>query len=224
MTWLSYFLAQEPRIISASELARRANTNRQTVSDLRKGKIVMSKEWAERLAPHLGCEPEELIFGPKRATPNSDIPVLNVPVRGVVAAGIWIEPEMDALPADVPSVPAIESPYGRPAQFAYRVEGPSMTRRRIWPGDYVICVPYWLARTMPVDGDIVVVERAREQLVERTCKELRFQGPKLLLVPHSDDPRFQTPLICERTDHAMRAEDGSTIELIGLVIGRYAPI
>lgn len=44
-------------------LADRAKTTRQTIQRLAKGKRTLSKAWAERLAPHLGKKPTELMFG-----------------------------------------------------------------------------------------------------------------------------------------------------------------
>lgn len=224
MTWLRFYLDRtEPRI-SGSELARRLGTTRQTVSALLRGDIVMSLEWAEKIAPELGVDPQRLLFGPQAH--KGDALVLSIPVRGTVAAGVWLEHDMQQseINGEQHQVPSIASPYGRDVQFAYKVEGPSMDLRRIHAGDYVICVPYWTARTAPGSGDIAVIERTRGQLTERTVKEVRLNGEKLVLLSHSSDPRFNTPLLCERMDDLARCDDGSSVEFVGLVIGRYAPL
>lgn len=48
--------------INISELARRVGTNRQQMGRLERSTRRLSKEWAERIAPHLGVMPHQLIF------------------------------------------------------------------------------------------------------------------------------------------------------------------
>ena len=103
-------------------------------------------------------------------------------------------------------------------QRAYRVVGTSMNKARLFDGDYVITVPYFMARAGVAHKDLVVVERRRSGAVERTVKEVEIAGKSCLLCPRSDDPRFQDPFPCEGP-HA----DGTEIEIIGLVIGSFTP-
>jgi SOS-response transcriptional repressor LexA len=170
-----------------------------------------------------------LIFGvtPPNFTPADidDIVTLAIkmaPVIGTVAAGAWVE--YDGLESDdAEEVPFIPGRYAALEQAAYRVQGPSMNRLRILDGDYVIAVPYWLARQSLADGDVVVIERRRGQLLERTCKQIVVRPDVVELWPRSTDIRYQTPIIVPLS-HDMEEPDGTTIEVVGLVVGRFGRI
>lgn len=107
-------------------------------------------------------------------------------------------------------------------QFAFKVVGSCMDKLRIADGDFVVCVPFWVARTMPADGDVVVVERRRGHLTERTCKQVKTTADGVDLWPRSTDPRFNAPISLKRD--LSPTEPGTEVEIVGLVIGRYAPI
>lgn len=98
-----------------------------------------------------------------------------------------------------------------------------MDLRRILNGDYVICVNYFEARTQLTDGDIVVVERRRGQMTERTCKELKIVADGYELWPRSSNPKFSKPIVVEH-QHDSSESDGTNVEVVGLVVGRYSPI
>jgi transcriptional regulator with XRE-family HTH domain len=53
--------------ISMAELARQSKTSRQQVQRLVRGGRKLSKEWAERFAPHLATTAAQLMFGPRTA-------------------------------------------------------------------------------------------------------------------------------------------------------------
>jgi phage repressor protein C with HTH and peptisase S24 domain len=53
--------------ISMAELARQSKTSRQQVQRLVKGGRKLSKEWAQRFAPHLATTAAQLMFGPRIA-------------------------------------------------------------------------------------------------------------------------------------------------------------
>ena len=94
-----------------------------------------------------------------------------------------------------------------------------MTKARLFDGDYVICVPYFMARTKPTARDLAVVERRRGSATERTVKQIEIdQSGTCQLWPRSDDPRFQSPIPCDGPE-----PDGTEIEIIGLVIGSFTP-
>lgn len=146
----------------------------------------------------------------------------SVRVRGETAAGLWFEHD-DLINEEPEPIPVIPGRYSNLVQFAYRVSGPSMNKKRIHHGDYVICVPYFEARMQPETGDIVVVERRRGHLIERSCKELQVIGDGYELWPRSTDARFQDPIrIKNRKDNS--ADDGTEIEIVGLVIAVHLQI
>lgn len=49
--------------ISQEKLAARVGTSQPQIKRLEAGERKLTKEWAERIAPHLGVNPEELMFG-----------------------------------------------------------------------------------------------------------------------------------------------------------------
>ena len=53
---------REKKGITQAELARLADMNRQQLGRLESGKRKLTKEWAERLAPLLGCSARDLMF------------------------------------------------------------------------------------------------------------------------------------------------------------------
>lgn len=54
--------------ISQADLAARVNTTQPQINRLEKGLRKLTKEWAERLAPHLRTKPEVLLFGDRIVT------------------------------------------------------------------------------------------------------------------------------------------------------------
>ncbi len=187
----------------------------------------MTAEWAARLAPALGTTPVALLFDgePDEGWEEAEVtpapaPRGVAPIIGEVAAGRWLEhPDFET---DEPeTIPSIPGRYEGREQFAFKVSGTSMDLRRIFPGDFVICVEYFEARKGFVDGDIVVVERTNGHLIERTVKELILTNGGYELWPRSSDPKWKAPIIVpKKNDHL--AEDGTIIEIKGLVIGRFA--
>lgn len=202
--------------LSMPKLAGLAGTSAQQIDRLERGERKLTKEWAERIAPHLGLSAQDLLF--PRATPSINKgPVLietpQIPFRGVAAAGVWME--HDDLAQDAPILPSIP---GAPAgiQFAVRVAGPSMDLKGITHGDYLLCLNYFDARSDLTSGDVVIVERRRAGTVERTCKELVVKNGRFELWPRSSDGRYQDPIVIPDKRSPI-AEDGTEVEVVGLV-------
>lgn len=144
-----------------------------------------------------------------------------VPVRGIAQAGSWRAYE-DIDYSELPPVPTFPGRYPTSQQFALKVAGNSANKLRIFDGDFVICVNYWVARTGPVDGDVVAVERRRGTEFERTIKRLKTVDGGFELNPESDDPRHQSIFVPK--NHNFHEGEGIEIEIIGLVIGRWSPM
>lgn len=187
------------------------------------GRANISRSAAIRYARAFKVDPAWLLYG-KSSKPGSEHQfesVAQIPVRGSTAAGKWLEfddTEQDALAP----IYAVAGRFPMDEQFAFKVSGPSMDKARIFDGDYVICVPYWIARAAPTPGDLVVVERKRGTMFERTLKELQMSENEFELWPRSTDSRFQTPIRVKR-NHDFVESDGTTVEIIGLVIANYTP-
>jgi SOS-response transcriptional repressor LexA len=208
--------------MTQATLAELAKTTQPQIKRLELGERELTKAWAERIAPHLSTTAQELLFSEIQSDKTRMAlvkeRVMHVPVRGETAAGRWLEYD---LATDISEeIPVVPGKYASAEQFAYRVVGPSMDLKRIFDGDFVICVDYWIARAKPSHGDIVVVERRQGQLIERTCKEIRAQNGTYLLVSHSSDERFKDPIVLPANDDH-DGQNGTTIEVVGLVIGRY---
>lgn len=174
-------------------------------------------EAIERYARAFKVTPDWLLLGDKAKASPEPIAVKPAPIRGIVQAGVWREyEEMDF--AELDPVPFVPGRWEHLEQVAYRVAGNSATKLRIFDGDYVVCVPYWLARSKPVSDDIVVVERRRGPTIERTVKRLKVVDGGFDLCPESDDPRHEK--IHVEKNHGFHDGEGMEIEIVGLVIFR----
>jgi transcriptional regulator with XRE-family HTH domain len=207
--------------MSISELARRLKTNRQNVSRWAKGDVGVRPKVARQIAEILTVSAESLVM--REPAHELDVPKRPqyVHVRGTIAAGVWLE--HDDAPQMTDDVPIIGGRWSALEQWAYRVSGPSVDLLRIFDGDYVVCVPYFDARRWPTQDDVVVVERKRGQTIERTVKQLVVTPSGCELWPRSSDPRYQAPLLVDKQGEGTE-EDGTTVEIVGLVIYRGAAV
>lgn len=211
--------------VDNQQLAKLAGCKPVEIWRLRKGPEAngrkMTEKWASRLAPLLDVTPSELLFD-QIDTTTEITQIKHARLVGEVAAGRWFE-QSDFVDENPPLIPIVPGKYSALTQFAFRVVGQSMDLKRIQNGDFVICVPYFEARTEIVDGDICVIERRNGHLIERTCKEIKTVNSGFQLWPRSSSAQYQTPIFVPNR-RLPNAEDGTTIEIIGLVIGRFAPI
>lgn len=218
--WLPHYLVWADT--NANKVATALGVDRQRISVLAKRTKAIPKEWADRIAPVLGCTPVQLMYGPEgqeaQGTSEDAPPVIQARVAGLVAAGMWLEDSyIDGAVYD--PVPIVLARYRDVPQTAYRVRGLSMDLMNIRDGEYVITVPYWVARTAFQDDDVVVVERRDGHKIERTCKQVVVRSDCVELWPRSTQAAFQEPLIVpiDRTAD----EDGQQVEVVGLVIGKH---
>lgn len=197
--------------ITQEALAEAVDTARGTINRLESGKMNMTRKWAERLAPHLGVTPAQLIFEPDELRKSIDLNVRLISVKGHVQAGAWTESfewsEDDFYDVAVPKVPELEGVN----LYGAETRGPSMNR-------------IYQEGTILVFSDIIetgdVVESGKRYIIERekpggerevTVKQAYIdEKGELWMVPSSDDPRFQTPL-------NLNGEDGENITIKGRV-------
>jgi len=120
---------------------------------------------------------------------------IDVPVLGPVRAGQWLE--LDEIEgAEINEyVPSIRG-YPVDWQYAFSVEGESLNKTAQY-GDRLVCVDLAKSGIKVEDGDFVIVERLKYggQMIERTAKVLRQTAAGMELWPHSEDPRYQEPII-----------------------------
>ncbi len=202
------------------EAARRGALERGFVNDILNGrKRSVRGENLLKLAIGLDCDPEYLIG--RQATPKSSLnegPGI-VKVRGEVAAGIWLDCGLDGWDT-YDLEPSPFPPDGRfttDTQFDLIVRGSSINRFAR-DGQRLRCI-LWETYPYPlIDDDIVVVERFRGDLRERTAKRWRKRNGIIELWPDSDDPRWQEAL---KVDLESGFADGDLIKVFGVVLYVY---
>lgn len=183
---------------------------------------------ARRYGKRFGVSAAWLLTGEGKAEPQASASPIEpmsvdvVSVRGVAQAGVWQEFE-DFDGGNLEPVPTVPGRWRSFEQFAYKIAGTSMDRAGMRSGDYVICVPYGSARSHRANGDYVVVERRRGPAIERTVKRLKLVNNGFELWPESTDTRFQEPIFVKSNGDETE-DDGTSIEIVGLVIGRWAPL
>lgn len=198
---------------SARDAAEQLGWTYSTYAAHENGNRKISPDAARKYARSFGVGAAWILYG----TDKDQVPEpVAVPVVGRVAAGVWLDADSYTYDDDT-WVPAVRSPeYRNGRQVAYRVEGPSMNR--ILPdGVYAIGVLFEDARH-PRHNDVVILRRIRGGLVETTVKRYLVKDGEAILMPESDDPRYQSPIV-------LAADEADTqVEIHALVVGSYRPL
>lgn len=140
---------------------------------------------------------------------------LYLPIRYRVAAGNWREHDeiVQDFFGEGPVAPAAE--YIGFDQWLESVEGDSVDQ--IYPsGALVHVVDALQIGYQPRNGDIVVIERSRGGLRERTVKEIVVSRNKITARGRSTNPKWNTTVDIARD---MGSEDEA--QIVGKVIGAY---
>ncbi len=158
---------------------------------------------------------------PRPIAPIIRGPMEVLPARYAVQAGAWLE--RDDLAQDQMSGPPVAAAAGFPSehQWLELVRGDSMDQ--LYPeGVWVHVVDAVAIGYAPREGDVVVVERSRQQagLVERSLKQVAHRPGRKApeLWPRSNNPRWNKPLA---VGHLRDVDD--EIRIAALVIGAYFP-
>jgi len=144
-----------------------------------------------------------------------------IPTRGEVAAGQWLDIDVELTPQDFEQFPISAHPaYPYEAQFGLIVRGTSINRIAR-PGNVLHCVDLGIAAVEPQQDDLVILERRRAQagLKEVTAKLISRRGRVTVLSPDSTDDRWK-PIELD----PKKARDGEEVAIVALVIGVYTPI
>lgn len=164
------------------------------------------------LATAMGKDPSDYYTA---NTPATSPAVERIPVMGRVQAGAWSEhpqwPEHEWYYVEVDP-----TPFPGAERFALEMVGHSMDKI-IPPGSVVECLRvFYNTGPIPRSGDIVVVERQRNDLFETTCKRLEIT-PDNIYILHCDSyrPEFQEPVFMGSPDSDSHFDDGARI--IGIV-------
>ncbi len=149
-----------------------------------------------RLAQVLQVSESWLLTGTE-STSFDTPPSFGVRFGGIVEAGAFRPNDPLDQEAETRRVPLPADPrYPAVAQYAFRIDGDSMTKAHIWPGMYVLAVDVhaWERVHGEVgDGKVVVVAQWRYGDSERelTVKRLRLFRDRMELQPESDNPRWE---------------------------------
>lgn len=206
---------REKKRLSQQALAELARTSQPQIKRLEAGERKLSKEWAERLAPHLGVTPELLMF---EKQPQEQLDIIGLPVMGIIRAGDWRDISILDTETEPEVIHVARDPrYPHARQYALLVSGDSMDQK--FPdGSYVICADFGETGLHLKSGMILHIERhlAGMQLVETTLKEVRLERGRKILVPRSSNPAHK-PVV-------MDGGEDTEIFVKGLVIGKYEPV
>ena len=189
-----------------------SKTNPTLVADLLTRTKDVKLGTLQKLAENLGVTLDRLISEDLSDTFAG--PSLHV--KGVVAAGRWVEAYEDPAPdwEVMTGRPDVRAPVSH--RFFLRVEGDSMDE--VYPpGSYIECVSLF-GGAEATEGRRVVVMRQREDLmVEATVKELVQINGETWFVPRSSNPAHQ----------AFKATDGGEgideVRILAVVVGSVRP-
>lgn len=202
---------------SATELARIAGVSQTTFTRPLNDpdyKYAPKFQNLQILAGKLGLSlSDDLLSYVNLETPTATLKVL--PVRGIVAAGLWQTVDNLADQA-LEYVPMVEDPrYSGFPQWADLIRGPSMNRHYL-DGDYVHVVDAIALGYSPIPDDHVIVDRREQQggKIERTCKKVVLHEGRLALAGDSTEEKWNKPL-------PLSDEEDVEVEVVGLVIGSY---
>jgi SOS-response transcriptional repressor LexA len=225
-------LARDARKLTVPAIARSLGVAESSVRAHMNGQNGIRPATAAQYARVLKISPEWLLYGTGQmgsdsladefsvpAPPSTQLmqSVKRLPVRYRVEAGPWREVEDLAVSYGEHDVP-VPPRFAGFAQWLEEVVGDSMDRL-IQPGRLVHVIDAIDMGYQPADGDIVVVERERAGLRERTLKQVEITGRRILLCPRSTNPRWQAPL--DVSSGLREAESEITVQVVGLVIADF---
>lgn len=212
MTWherLRKLVAE--RNVSKAELSRLSGIPYDSVNKYLRGDVDQPRgNTMQKLAAALDTTELYLTNG---LTDRKPIPSNPVPFRGTVAAGVWLEAgEMELEPGDwLPFNPVPQFPAD--SVYCVRVRGDSLDR--VAPdGSTLVCVDLIKGNITIRQGDLVIVQRSREQggLIEVTAKRVHQVPGGYELRPESTNPRWK-PIFLDRHNHS----DIETISVLARV-------
>jgi SOS-response transcriptional repressor LexA len=204
---------EEAGYSNAADAARAFGFHPQNLRDHEADRRKISPAHAAAYAKAFRVDRDWLLFGGEPSANTQIGGVRTVPLIGTVQAGYWSEVNVDGEPFG--SVPVFLPEYERADLFALKVVGRSMDKLYPEGTDVIVCP---MAQAGVRDGDIVVVERRRNGLVETTLKQIVVSARGIELWPKSSDPAHQTPILLPARDN----DSDNGIAVTGVVVGSFS--
>lgn len=145
-----------------------------------------------------------------------------IPIKGVVASGVWLEERVlsdsaeNLRPSPFPADPA----FPVEAQYDFTVGGASINKIA-QPGDNLRCVDLQASGLDAGDGDLVVLKRrASNGLIELSVRRMQRLGETTEFWPESTDPMWRSPIVMT---HGQSGE-GLDTRVLAKVIWKYMKV
>lgn len=142
--------------------------------------------------------------------------------RGEVAAGQWLDIDLEIDPRDFEQFPIAADPaYPYDAQYGLIVRGNSMNRV-FRSGEVLHCLDVLKASVDPEEDDIVIVERIRAQASQRevTAKRITKRGKLIVLAPDSTEAKWKPIEFNPKDGH----DGDEEVRVVAVVLATYRPI
>ena len=145
-----------------------------------------------------------------------------ISTKGEVAAGQWLDLDVDVDPRDLEQFPITADPaYPHDAQYGLIVRGNSMNRV-FDNGEVMHCLDLLMAKLEPEENDIVIVERVRAQAGQRevTAKRITKRGKLIVLNPDSTESKWKPIEFNPKDGH----DGDEEVRVVAVVLATYRPI
>lgn len=171
-----------------------------------------------------GRLPGGMAEGAPAYTPTPSTGLTSLPAiltRGEVAAGTWLDLDVELRPEDFEQYPIAAHPaYPAEAQYGLLVRGTSINKVAE-SGDVLHCLDLGIVPVEPQTDDYVIAERRRYQAGQKevTAKRISRRGRVVVLSPHSTDERWK-PI---EFDPA-KQKDEEEVAIVAIVLAFYRPV
>lgn len=212
----------------AKEISLAAGLGQNYVQQMLKKEQPPKIETLEKLLTALGPKAEAFVRDAIKSTLGAPVAVSGRPAYGgVIQAGAFLAvDDFNQDPEPVPNFVTYYSGLRNVRQYAWKVRGNSMDRSGILDGMWVVGADagdYAEHHGDIENGELVVVERTRDQGAERelTVKEIRYYRDRYELHPNSSDATHR-PII---VPHDLSANaNGEEVRVLAVVLASFSDL
>lgn len=173
--------------ISQAALAELVGTSQPQIKRLENGERKLTKEWAEKIAPHLNTTPEGLMFGVGTETPVNDVPKSDINAPIFDPPNATIRDRVEGLGRRIPvygqAVGGVDGEFLMNGTVLYEVMAPPVISHI--SGAYAVAVSGSSMEPRYEDGEICFVDpRRRVKKGDYVIAQIRHEehGPPLAYV------------------------------------------